>query len=423
LRHDITRIELSGLKKLRFNMGLYKNDKEFNGLRGTFCSALVHCTYSSNLFSFHERKLLDLWMRLLFANDHDRDESKTFETPEQVISDNKKMMGVVSDGDPSTYRKANAMKWTAKQLQKTIATEIKKNQSLDVLPDVQLPDYFYNTLQHYFDSTVNEAILTFNLEQPSLSELEVVKQYSSGSEHAIAMGAVLKNLDRDALLNNFILKILEEHIEKAVEGNNDINYCSKETLIRIKKLVEILQMIDKHFDALTSYIDEGTPLAIINTDHQFLVNFYRKAQQVLSDPTLDKSSPKDVLLALLHLVPSFNSVDLYVSKGYSYKESYKIIAKRANGMIKEAVRNIRQFREFTENDIISIPRAFTGRREEFLRQAEIFMRISAGWAAQNCWELVIPRYSPGMPLEDAYSAAQRYVAFCKQMREVVDVGS
>lgn len=403
LINQIDDIENESLAKIK-EMGLYPG-KKLDVLADTFCSGLVHCAYSPQFldtngarvegFTSRQIYLLCLWIMLLFANDEDRDVFSVFETKLQVQQDNANIIKIFGQqvSPEGLSKKSLGML--------NVIENIKDELKVDALPL-----FFIKTLNQYLASTLEEVRHAYYLLQPNEGVLEVIKERSSGSAHAIAAGAALKGLNRDALIENETLDEISTYIARAVESHNDVNSHPKETRQRIKKLFQILSMLDAEWESISGYIKDTIPTdQISDTDHQFLVNFYRKAYEKVMALNQDTASSKDVILNLLQLVSSFNRVDFYMYQGDSLQESYDKTAKRGNDMILNARESIKTFQDDVRSGMMVIPDYFDGKNDLFLSQARQYISLNIGWGAQNVWEWVAKRYNEGLP----NVSGQRYV--------------
>lgn len=415
----IDEIEASGMRWAE-DRSLYKG-KELEILENTFCSALVHSAYpvssgdnasrTIEVFSPEESALLDKWIRALFANDEERDVFNLVECPGEVEVDNRKMMSRLSSGGLSDLQAAPSptkRSTTSHAIDipesdaingNPLVTESKKLQAMhEVISELvklvgAVPPYFFTTLHNYFESTVLEAANQFEIRWPSHTQLETVKEDSSGSIHAIAAGAAVKGLAMDQLIENLTLKYIGRYSAKAVESHNDVNSHSKETRQRIKKLFLLLSELDEKYIEFQPFL-EG------NTSEDPALNYLARAYKAIKDVSdsvdLTTILPKDLLLKYLEILPSFNRVDLYLRSGKSLKESYDLVAERGNESILEMTRSIKSHRASISTNSLVIPKAFRKNIEDFIRQSQIWISICEGWGSQNIWEWEARRYNEAL---------------------------
>lgn len=361
-------------------------------LSDTFVSGLVFLAFPEvshyeecDVFTDDERQLLDYWIRVLFANDEERDVFSLVEHPDEVQIDNHNILKALTGKDHKSSIKILALIETLNYFKEKIKSD-------------RLPGYFNDTLREYLQSTTTEARHQFELTWPSYVELETVKVDSSGSNHAIASGAVLKGLQRDAILKILNCKYVATASAKAVEAHNDVNSHPKELRSRLKKISTVLHLIDISYkDILKPYIEAETPIEQIE-DHQtqFLVNFYKKLHTQLNKENLQEISAIEFIKLCLEIYPSFNAIDIHIHSNKTIQESYNIVAERGNNAIEHLRNLIIVLNKDIENRTLDIPQEFKGSPEEFYREVKTFITIAKGWGSQNIWELVAPRYNEAL---------------------------
>lgn len=397
LESEITSIEKQGLEWAT-EMGIY-DGRKLEVLQATFCSGLVHCAFPTEFkddgklaagYSFKERVLCDLWIRALFANDEDRDVFCLVEHPGVVKDDNTKIL----EACKMTAKEAEAANLPPKLKSMNSVT-----QKMSEYLGGKIPKYFFLTLQQYLDSTVIEARQAFSLEWPSSAALEKIKEDSSGSVHAIALGAVMKKTDRDALIENTTLRYIGDFTAKLVESHNDVNSHPKEFRERLKKLITILQEIDSRWEEISGFIDQNTPLdAIKDKNLSYLVNFYRKLDQICHQAVtnINELPIQDALMEILKIIPSFNRVDILIREGKSPQDAYDLVAKRGNDSLHEIKTLIKEFQEDVASGKVTIPEKYKDQLAQFLKEANIWINTCLGWGSQDIWEIVIPRYNEAL---------------------------
>jgi hypothetical protein len=421
LGKEIDEIEKDGLEKAK-EFGLY-SEKQLKTLERTFCAGLVTCAYPPQFydhihhkhhlpgFTETERRIFDFLMRALFSNDDKRDSTKhrhseqaespqkktmpshlnhpqIVESPEEIDADNELLMKwIEADEDQVTHLPPSKRGAALRE----IIAAIKKNGNGDI------PRYFIETLQDYLESTKQEAVYMFDGTWPNETTLGTVKKDSSGSNHATAAGAAMRNLE-PKIEQNLNLKYIRDFTAQSVAHNNDVYSHIKETHERLKKLLEILEQINIRFEEFEANL--SAPNKIEDHNIRFLAQFYLKIQDVIKsfDCKPEDISPDALLLQLLDLIPSFNLIDVLVHEGkHSLTESYAEVAKKGNNATEAVVRNIRQFSEEIKTKPINIiPKPFRNNSEEFLRQANIWINIITGWCSQSLWAYCAPRYNEAL---------------------------
>ena len=392
---EIESIESSGLQWSR-EMGIYQDDK-LKVLEATFCSALVHCAFPPLFkiqdqmapgFSYDERKACDLWIRALFANDEDRDVFNLVEHPDDVKLDNTKILEACRmSAEEAAQRTDLSPKLKSMNVVTSLFRELLKG---------EIPEFFYLTLEQYLDSTVAEARHAFSLEWPSNTVLETVKGDSSGSVHAIALGALIKKINRDALLKNTLLRYTGDYTAKLVESHNDVNSHPKELRERIKKLLKILDTLNSKWEQIEPLLDQDVSKdQIADRELAYLVNFYKKLEATLHSFQTDINDlpPQDVLAKMLDVLPSFNRIDILIKQGKSPQEAYDLVAKRGNESLHEIKRQIREFERDFSKGLIKAPKEYAGDQARFHKEAIEWINICLGWGSQDGWEIIISSYT------------------------------
>lgn len=402
----IDKIEQDGNKWAK-NKNLY-SDFSMPILEGTFCAGLVLIAYpivvhspdikwknemlisSKEGFSYEDHEELDKWLRVLFANDEERDVFSLVEFPEDVKKDNHKIMAQLghntSDSETKTTKKISAMKEVFEKFD-SHKGQFKK-------------EPFLKTLFGYLESTVLETKNIFLLTWPNPSELETIKVDSSGSKHAIAAGICKKGINLSELRSNLLLEYIEKSSATSVECHNDCLSRIKENKVRLKKLKKILQYIETNYNKMEPYIQKLPETninlfleKIENKEHQFFVRFFVKAKEKINRFNLDKESPDKIILNLLDIIPSFNAIDTYVHTGKTLQDSYDIVVKRGNDSVDFLHKSIDNFWEQFKAQSIDIPTSYLENVKKFHRDSSLFIESAKGWASQPIWAISAPRYN------------------------------